>query len=91
MNEREALRAVAALKNERPEWLPVLEATLVVAERANPYGGEFAGAWVLDELEQRASSSVMVFWRRLASQPEADGAPITVVLTRKPSVGCWPS
>src|SRR5438876_11924918 len=53
MNEREALRAVAALKNERPEWLPVLEATLVVAERANPYGGEFAGAWVLDELEQR--------------------------------------
>lgn len=53
MNEHEALRAVAALSNERPEWLPVLEATLAVAERAQPYGGEFAGAWVLDELEQR--------------------------------------
>lgn len=53
MNESQALRAVAALTNERPEWLPVLEAALTVAERAQPYGGEFAGAWVLDELEQR--------------------------------------
>jgi hypothetical protein len=53
MNEREALRAVLALRNERPEWLPVLDATLAVAERAEPYGGEFAGAWVLDELEKR--------------------------------------
>ncbi len=53
MNEREALRAVAALTKERPQWLPVLEAALTVAERAEPYGGEFAGAWVLDELEAR--------------------------------------
>ncbi len=53
MNEQEALRAVAALTKERPQWLPVLEAVLTVAERAEPCGGEFAGAWVLDELEQR--------------------------------------
>jgi hypothetical protein len=53
MNEQEALRAVAALRKERPQWLPVLQAALTVAERAEPYGGEFAGAWVLDELEQR--------------------------------------
>jgi len=53
MNESQALRAVAALTQERPEWLPVLEAALAVAERSQPYGGEFAGAWVLDELEQR--------------------------------------
>jgi hypothetical protein len=53
MNEQEALRAVAALAKERPQWLPVLEAALTVAERAEPYGGEFAGAWVLDELEQQ--------------------------------------
>jgi len=60
MNEQEALRAVAALRNERPEWLPVLEAALAVAERAEPYGGEFAGAWVLDELEQRAGHSTWI-------------------------------
>ena len=53
MNEQEALRAVAALTKERPEWISVLGAALVVAERAQPYGGEFAGAWVLDELEQQ--------------------------------------
>lgn len=53
MTEREALRAVAALRNERPEWLRVLDAALAVAERVQPYGGEFAGAWVLDELERR--------------------------------------
>ncbi len=53
MNEQEALRAVAALTQERPQWVPVLVAALAVAERAEPYGGEFAGAWVLDELEQQ--------------------------------------
>jgi hypothetical protein len=53
MNEQQALRAVAALTKERPQWVPVLAAALTVAERAQPYGGEFAGAWVLDELEQR--------------------------------------
>lgn len=54
MNEQQALRALAALQNERPEWLPVLEAALSVAERVAPYGGEFAGAWVLDELEKQS-------------------------------------
>lgn len=54
VNEQQALRAMAALQNERPEWLPVLEAALTVAERVAPYGGEFAGAWVLDELEKRS-------------------------------------
>ena len=54
MNERELRRALAMLLRERPEWLPVLEAALVVAERSVPYGGEFAGSWVLDELEEKA-------------------------------------
>ncbi len=58
MNEQEALRAVAALSKERPQWLPVLEAVLTVAERAEPYGGEFAGAWVLDELEHRTGHPI---------------------------------
>ncbi|SRR6266571_2492108 len=58
MDEREALRAVAALTNERPEWLAVLEAALVVAERCEPYGGEFAGAWVLEELKRQAGQPI---------------------------------
>src|SRR5260370_39008812 len=53
MKEPEALRAVDALTKGRPQWVPVLAAALTVAERAQPYGGEFAGAWVLDELEHR--------------------------------------
>ncbi len=58
MDEKKALRAVAAMKRERPEWLRVLEAALVVAERSEPYGGEFAGAWVLDELEKQSGQRV---------------------------------
>ena len=57
MNEQEALRAVAALTKERPQWVSVLAAALTVAERAQPYGGEFAGAWVLDELEQQTGQA----------------------------------
>ncbi len=53
MKDSDARRAVAALANERPEWLPVLEAAIAVSERVQPYGGEFAGAWVLDELQRR--------------------------------------
>jgi len=56
MNENQAFRAVAALARERPQWVPVLQAVLTVAERAEPYGGEFAGAWVLDELGNRSGS-----------------------------------
>ncbi len=53
MNEEEALRAVAALTEERPQWVSVLAAALTVAERAEPYGGEFPGARVLDQLEKQ--------------------------------------
>jgi hypothetical protein len=58
MDEPQVLRAVAALSKERPEWLAVLEAALVVAERCAPYGGEFAGAWVLQELKQQAGHPI---------------------------------
>src|SRR2546423_3528786 len=49
-----ANQAVRALVNERPEWIPVLEAACAVADRVEAYGGEFAGAWVIDELERRS-------------------------------------
>lgn len=58
MDKRQVARAVAALSKERPEWLSVLEAALVVAERCEPYGGEFAGAWVLEELKQQKGHPV---------------------------------
>jgi len=47
-------RAVATLAAERPDWIPVLEAAIAVSDRVEPYGGEFAGAWVIDELERRS-------------------------------------
>jgi hypothetical protein len=53
MNEN-VERAVATLEAERPEWISVLEAAIAVSDRVEKFGGEFAGAWVLDELERRA-------------------------------------
>ncbi len=47
-------RAVATLIAERPDWIPVLEAAIAVSDNVDKYGGEFAGAWVIDELERRA-------------------------------------
>jgi len=48
-------RAVRRLALEHPEWLPVLEATAAVAGNVEEHGGEFAGAWVVDELARRGS------------------------------------
>src|SRR5437764_3551198 len=49
-------QAVRRLAIEHPDWLPVLEAATVVAERVEEHGGgEFAGAWVVEELARRGS------------------------------------
>ena len=58
MDENQALRAVAELTREKPEWLPVLEAALIVAERCERYGGEFAGTWVLQELKRQSGHPI---------------------------------
>lgn len=50
----DATRAVGNLIAERPDWIPVLEAAIAVSDKVDPHGGEFAGAWVIDELERRA-------------------------------------
>jgi hypothetical protein len=47
-------RSVARLITERPDWIPVLEAAIAVSDQVAPHGGEFTGAWVIDELERRA-------------------------------------
>jgi len=48
-------QAVRRLALEHPEWLPVLDAAAAVAANVEEYGGEFAGAWVVDELARRGS------------------------------------
>lgn len=40
---------VQRLRLESPDWLPILRAAVTVAERVEPHGGQFAGAWVLQE------------------------------------------
>lgn len=48
-----AERNVQRLAQEHPDWLPVLEAAVAVAADVEALGGEFAGAWVVDELGRR--------------------------------------
>ena len=60
-SQRQATReAVLALAYEQPDWLPVLRAACVVAEKSEPYGGRFAGSWVLQELARHVNGPV---WR----------------------------
>jgi len=48
----ESRDAVLRLAYEHPDWVPVLRAACVQARKSEPYGGQFAGRWVLQELEQ---------------------------------------
>lgn len=50
MHTDEAIRRLAV---ENPDWMLVLDAALAVAERSQAHGGEFAGAWVLAEVQAR--------------------------------------
>jgi hypothetical protein len=47
----ESARAVRRLALEHPEWVRIVNAALAVASRSQPYGGEFPGARVLQELK----------------------------------------
>jgi len=49
----DTLRAVMRLASERPDWIPVVRAACEAARTAENYDGEFAGAWVLSELEKQ--------------------------------------
>jgi hypothetical protein len=60
-------QAVRRLAQEHPDWLPVLEAAVSVAADVEQTGGEFAGAWVLAELEKRGRNVWIPNLRRLAS------------------------
>lgn len=60
-------RAVSRLAIEHPNWMPVLEAAVAVAERSEQDGGEFAGARVLDEVRAQGGPSWFPNLRILAS------------------------
>lgn len=49
---------VQRLQTEKPEWIPVLRAAVTVAERVEPYGGQFAGSWVLEEWGRQAKPDI---------------------------------
>lgn len=59
--------SVRRLSHEHPEWMPVLEAAVAVAERSEAHGGEFAGAWVLDEVRLQGGPNWFPNLRILAS------------------------
>jgi hypothetical protein len=47
---RTGFSAVMRLAQERPDLIPAVKLSLKWADAAEPYGGEFAGAWVVQEL-----------------------------------------
>jgi len=54
----EAIRAVMRLASEKPDWLPVLQAACESARKAEAFGGEFAGSWVISELQRQTEADV---------------------------------
>jgi len=58
--ESQAWQKVVELVRERPDWVPVLEAACEEAEAVEPYGGRFAGRWVLQRLK---SHTKQLEWR----------------------------
>lgn len=50
MNGYDAVMTLAADLEKGPKWLPVVWAAYQEALRTTPYGGRFAGSWVLQSL-----------------------------------------
>lgn len=48
------------LAYERPDWLDVLRAACKQARKSEPFGGEFAGSWVLRQLGEDTGTTA---WR----------------------------
>jgi hypothetical protein len=52
----ETRRAVKQLAYEHPDWIPILRAACAQAEKSEPYGGRFAGRWVLQEVKAQTGN-----------------------------------
>lgn len=59
-SEDEIREAVIRLAGEPGNWIPVLQAACEQARKTEPFGGVFAGAWVLQELRRSPDDIV---WR----------------------------
>ena len=53
-------QSVRRLAQEEPDWVPVLRAACSWAVKAEPYGGEFAGSYVLRELSNMTGQPAWV-------------------------------
>ena len=58
MSDNEKFRAVMHLASERPDWVRVVRAACTCARRVEEFGGEFAGAWVVQELERQEGERI---------------------------------
>jgi hypothetical protein len=59
-DDRDISRAVRHFVTERQSWVPVLQAACATASFAEQYGGEFAGAWVLQRLRDTGDKPAWV-------------------------------
>ena len=53
-------QSVRRLAQEQPHWVPVLRAACIQAKVAEPFGGEFAGIYVVQEVVRMAGQRVHV-------------------------------
>lgn len=53
-------QSVRRLAQEQPHWIPVLQAACAQARLAEPFGGEFAGSYVVQEVTKMAGQRVHV-------------------------------
>lgn len=49
-------QAVQRLAYDHPDWVPVLRAACEQARKSEPFGGQFAGRWVLQEWAQQTGT-----------------------------------
>jgi hypothetical protein len=55
--------AVLQLAHDHPDWIPILRAACVVAKNTEPFGGRFAGRWVLQELANQEGVPLVDVWK----------------------------
>lgn len=53
-------QAVRRLAQEHPDWVVVLRAACEQAKESEPFGGEFAGSYVVDRVSRMAGQPIRV-------------------------------
>src|SRR2546426_5953446 len=63
MGAHSARANVVQLAHDHPGWIPILRAACVVAKNTEPFGGRFAGRWVLQELANQRRVPLVEVWK----------------------------